>query len=133
MWLEALLQAFMDVSQSEQTSGTIRIVCTILVSLVFVVAISGLFLLVFVIEGQSILRRIAFFAGAWHPCLLSAIFEDGHRQKKRGKEAVIRPDIESPLRPRRWSRTGTGIWNTVSASISFWGPVRRTMPIRSGM
>ena len=61
MWLEALLQAFMDVSQSEQTSGTIRIVCTILVSLVFVVAISGLFLLVFVIEGQSILRRIAFF------------------------------------------------------------------------
>lgn len=60
MWLEALLQAFLDVAQSEQTSRTIRIICTILVSLLFLIGIAGLFLLVFLIEGQSLLRRVAF-------------------------------------------------------------------------
>ena len=60
MWLEALLQAIMDVAQSEQTSRTIRIICTILVSLLFLISIASLFLLVFVIEGQSLLRRVAF-------------------------------------------------------------------------
>ena len=60
MWLEALLQAFMDVAQSEQTSRTIRIICTILVFLLFLIGITSLFLLVFVIEGQSLLRRVAF-------------------------------------------------------------------------
>ena len=60
MWLEALLQAFMDVSQSEQTSRTIRIICMILVSILFLLGIVSLFLLVFVIEGQSLLRRVAF-------------------------------------------------------------------------
>ena len=60
MWLEALLQAFMDVAQSEQTSRTIRIICMILVSILFLLGIVSLFLLVFVIEGQSLLRRVAF-------------------------------------------------------------------------
>lgn len=60
MWLEALLQAFMDVAQSEHTSRTIRIICTILVSLLFLIGITSLFLLVFVIEGQNLLRRVAF-------------------------------------------------------------------------
>lgn len=60
MWLEALLQAFMDVAQSEQTSRTIRIICMILVSILFLIGIASLFLLVFVIEGQSLLRRAAF-------------------------------------------------------------------------
>ena len=60
MWLEALLQVFMDVAQSEQTSRTIRITCAILVSLLFSLGIASLFLLVFVIEGQSLLRRVAF-------------------------------------------------------------------------
>lgn len=61
MWLEALLQAFMDVAQSKQTSGTIRTICTILVSLLFLIGVASLGLLAFVIEGQSLLRRIAFF------------------------------------------------------------------------
>lgn len=60
MWLEALLQAFMDVAQSEQTSRTIRIICMILVSILFLIGIASLFLLVFVIEGQNLLRRVAF-------------------------------------------------------------------------
>lgn len=60
MWLEALLQAFMDVAQWEQTSRTIRMICTILVSLLFLLGIVSLFLLAFVIEGQSTLRRVAF-------------------------------------------------------------------------
>lgn len=60
MWLEALLQAIMDIAQSEQTSRTIRIICTILASLLFLISIASLFLLVFVIEGQSLLRRVAF-------------------------------------------------------------------------
>ncbi|MEQ2457232.1 hypothetical protein [Flavonifractor hominis] len=33
--------------------------------------------------------------GAWHPCLLPAIFEECHGQKNEGKETVIRPDIET--------------------------------------
>ena len=60
MWLEALLQAFIDVAQSEQASRAIRIICTILVSLLLLIGIASLFLLVFVIEGQSLLRKIAF-------------------------------------------------------------------------
>lgn len=60
MWLEALLQAFMDVAQLEQTSRTIRIICTILVSILFLIGIASLFLLAFVIENQSLLRRCAF-------------------------------------------------------------------------
>lgn len=60
MWLEALLQAFIDVAQSEQTSRAIRIICTILVSLLLLIGITSLFLLVFVIEGQSLLRKVAF-------------------------------------------------------------------------
>lgn len=60
MWLEALLQAFMDVARWEQTSRTIRMICTILVSLLFLLGIASLFLLTFVIEGQSPLRRVAF-------------------------------------------------------------------------
>lgn len=60
MWLEALLQGCIDLAQSEQVSGLVRIICIILISLVFLIAIVSLFLLVFVIEGQSLLRRGAF-------------------------------------------------------------------------
>lgn len=37
MWLKVLLEEFMDVAQSEQTSRTVRIICTIFVSLVLIV------------------------------------------------------------------------------------------------
>lgn len=60
MWLNALLQEFIEVVQSEQTSRTIRITCTILISLLFLIGMTSLFLLVFVIEGQTLLRKVAF-------------------------------------------------------------------------
>lgn len=56
MWGNPLLQALIDTAQSEQTSRTIRIVCTILVSLLYLIGLACLFLLVFVIEGQGILK-----------------------------------------------------------------------------
>lgn len=61
MWLKVLLQEFIDVVQSEQVPRTVRILCTILISILFLVGITSLFLLAFVIEGQSVLRRVAFF------------------------------------------------------------------------
>lgn len=57
MWLDSLFQGCMDAAKSERVSKPVRIICITLVSLVFLIAISGLFLLVFVIEGQSLLRR----------------------------------------------------------------------------
>lgn len=54
MWVNPLLQALIDAAQSEQTSRTIRIVCTILVSLLYLIGLACLFLLVFVIEGQGL-------------------------------------------------------------------------------
>ena len=57
MWLDLLFQGCMDASQSEQVSRPVRILCIVLISLVFLIAISGLFLLVFVIEGQGLFRR----------------------------------------------------------------------------
>lgn len=51
----------MDVAQSEQVSGTVRTLCTILISLLFLIGMTSFFLLAFVIEGQSLLRRVAFF------------------------------------------------------------------------
>lgn len=96
MWLEALLQAVMDVAQSEQTSRTIRIICMLLISLLFLLVIASLFLLVFVIGGPKPSQKGCLSSvGAWHPCLLPAIFEECHGQKNEGKETVIRPDIET--------------------------------------
>lgn len=60
MWLNVLLQEFIEVVQSDQVSGTVRTLCTILISLLFLIGITSLFLLAFVIEGQSLLRRVAF-------------------------------------------------------------------------
>ena len=57
MWLDLLFQGCMDAAQSEQVSRPVRILCIVLISIVFLIAISSLFLLVFVIEGQSLLRR----------------------------------------------------------------------------
>lgn len=57
MWLDFLFQSCIDVAQSEQVSKTVRVFCTALISFVFLIAISGLFLLVFVIEGQGLFRR----------------------------------------------------------------------------
>lgn len=60
MWLEVLLHEFMDVAGSRQVSRPVRMICTILISLLFLVVLASLFLLVFVIEGQSLLRRGVF-------------------------------------------------------------------------
>lgn len=60
MWLNVLLQEFIEVVQSDQVSGTVRTLCTIFISLLFLIGITSLFLLAFVIEGQSLLRRVAF-------------------------------------------------------------------------
>lgn len=60
MWFGNFLKEFLDVAQGEPVSGPIRIVCIALVSLVFFIGIASLLLMAFVIEGQSILRRIAF-------------------------------------------------------------------------
>ena len=57
MWVNPLLQALIDAAQSEQTSRTIRIVCTILASLLYLIGLACLFLLVFVIEGQGLFIR----------------------------------------------------------------------------
>ena len=57
VWVNPLLQALIDAAQSEQTSRTIRIVCTILVSLLYLIGLACLFLLVFVIEGQGLFIR----------------------------------------------------------------------------
>ncbi len=57
MWMDALFQGIMDLAQSKRVSRPVRILCACLISLVFLISIAGLFLLVFVIEGQSLLRR----------------------------------------------------------------------------
>ena len=57
MWMDALFQGIIDLAQSKRVSRPVRILCTCLISLVFLISIAGLFLLVFVIEGQSILQR----------------------------------------------------------------------------
>ena len=57
MWMDALFQGIIDLAQSERVSKPVRILCACLISLVFLIGIAGLFLLVFVIEGQSLLRR----------------------------------------------------------------------------
>lgn len=57
MWLGSFFQGCMDTAQSEQVSRPIRILCITFISLVSLIAITSLFLLVFVIEGQSLLRR----------------------------------------------------------------------------
>lgn len=57
MWLKVLLEEFMDVAQSEQTSRTVRIICTIFVSLVLILGIACLFLLAFLIEEAGLFRR----------------------------------------------------------------------------
>ena len=57
MWMDALFQGIIDLTQTEQVSRPVRVLCACLISLVFLISIVGLFLLVFVIEGQSLLRR----------------------------------------------------------------------------
>ena len=57
MWMDALFQGIIDLAQSKRVPRPVRILCTCLISLVFLISIAGLFLLVFVIDGQSLLRR----------------------------------------------------------------------------
>lgn len=59
MWLKVLLEEFMDVAQSEQTSRTVRIICPIFVSLALILGIACLFLLAFLIEEAGLFRRVA--------------------------------------------------------------------------
>ena len=61
MWFDVLFMRCVEAAQSERVSKPVRILCIALTSLVFLIAITCLFLLVFVIEGQSFLRRSAFF------------------------------------------------------------------------
>ena len=84
MWLDVLFQECMDAAQSERVSRPVRILCIVLVSLVFLIAITGLFLLVFVI-GQSLFRRGIFLimgiiALASYLHFLSAIVRKGGRK-----------------------------------------------------
>lgn len=60
MWIEECLRELLDVAQAEHVSGPARIILIALISLVFLIGIASLFLLAFVIEGQSLLRRSAF-------------------------------------------------------------------------
>ena len=80
MWLDVLFQRCIDAVQSERISEPVRVICIVLISIVFLIAIVSLFLLTFVIEGQSFLRRVAFFVGAWFHWLLCEIFENGHER-----------------------------------------------------
>ena len=57
MLLDFLFQSCMDAAKSERVSRPTRIICIAFVSLVFLIAIASLFLLVFVIEGQSLFRK----------------------------------------------------------------------------
>lgn len=57
MWMDVLFQGIIDLAQTERVSRPVRILCTCLISLVFLISIAGLFLLVFVIDCQSLLRR----------------------------------------------------------------------------
>lgn len=85
MWLDFLFQGCMDAAQSEQVSRPARIFCIALISLVFLIAITGLFLLVFVIKGQSLFRRGIFLimgmiALASYLQFLHAIVRKGRRR-----------------------------------------------------
>ena len=60
MWMDALFQGIIDLAHTKRVSRPVRILCACLISLVFLISIVGLFLLVFVIEGQSLLRRMVF-------------------------------------------------------------------------
>ena len=64
MWLDLLFQGCMDAAQSKQVAKPVRGFCIALISFVFLIAISGLFLLVFVIEGQGLFRRGIFLVMA---------------------------------------------------------------------
>ena len=76
MWMDALFQGMMDLAQSEQVSRPVRILCVSLLSFVFLVGIASLFLLVFVIEGQSLLRRGVFLFNIEHPVFASGVYQD---------------------------------------------------------
>ena len=85
MWLDLLFQGFMDAAQSERVSKPARIICIALISLLFLISITGLFLLVFVIEGQSLFKRGIFLimgmiALASYLHFLSAIVRKGGRK-----------------------------------------------------
>lgn len=62
MWLKVFLDEFIDVAQSSQVSRSVRITCTIFVSLVFILGIACLFLLAFLIEEISLLGRVVALA-----------------------------------------------------------------------
>ena len=85
MWLDVLFQGCMDAAQSERVSRPVRILCIVLISLVFLIAMTGVFLLVFVIEGQSLFRR-GIFLIMWMIALVSYLqFLHAIMRKGRGK------------------------------------------------
>ena len=85
MWLDILFQECMDAAKSERVSRPVRILCIALISLVFLIAIAGLSLLVFVIEGQDLVRRSIFLI-MWMIALVSYLqFLHAIMRKGRGK------------------------------------------------
>lgn len=85
MWLDVLFQECMDAAQSQRVSRPVRILCIAVISLVFLIAIAGLSLLVFVIEGQGFVRR-GIFLILWMIALVSYLqFLHGIVRKGRRK------------------------------------------------
>lgn len=60
MWLSDLLQVLIEVVQWEQTPKPIRIFGAVGVSLMFFIGMGSMFLLAFLVEGQSLVMR-----GVW--------------------------------------------------------------------
>lgn len=60
MWLNALFQGLIEGMAWEKTLKPVRILYTIVVSVVFFVGIASMFLLTFLVEGQSPIMR-----GVW--------------------------------------------------------------------
>ena len=113
MWLKVLLEEFMDVAQSEQTSRTVRIICTIFVSLVLIP-----WYCLPVSAGISDRRSRSFQKsglsdlGYWYFSLLCLFFENRFAQNQKYKEVLMKERLpkrrKNHAMPGLWSRDGAG-------------------------
>lgn len=113
MWLKVLLEEFMDVAQSEQTSRTVRIICTIFVSLVLILGIACLFLLAFLIEEAGLFRRaVSLILGIGILAYYVYFFENRFAQNQKYKEVLMKERLpkrrKNHAMPGLWSRDGAG-------------------------